>query len=406
MRSTFKWLALSSASLLAACGGDTGVQTVGNVAPPAGGTPTPTHSFVAPTDPKTYEGLGAVEHYQYSTRSDSSGQSGQLYAGDANTVRDSGISISYNPRDAIFELTINRPLGDVSVSAFRFQDPAHRTNFPQGGTPALTLSGIHYLQVGSGTGNTLDPTSPYYTARAAQSGYTVGDKGFSSTVSTLFYQQPGTTTSYVTYAGFVSNTISATEDQDSATSPLYLKENYSFDRAAFVFGERTPNSAVPSTGSATYTGDMLATMVYNPAHGINPNFPTYFQWIQGSQSTLINFGTMTFKTDLLGTVLAPTLDAYTNGSFAMAAGSTFSASASGTIDLVNKGGFTGGFTCATFNGSCGATPVTGNPLVIAGSSLDGAFFGPAAQEVGGGFRIVGGTPDQRIDILGAFTGKK
>jgi hypothetical protein len=47
---------------------------------------------------------------------------------------------------------------------------------------------------------------------------------------------------------------------------------------------------------------------------------------------------------------------------------------------------------------------------IAGSSLDGAFYGPGGSaeklEVGGGFRIVGGTPDQRIDIMGAFTGKK
>ncbi|MDB5710610.1 MAG: transferrin binding protein-like solute binding protein, partial [Sphingomonas bacterium] len=46
------------------------------------------------------------------------------------------------------------------------------------------------------------------------------------------------------------------------------------------------------------------------------------------------------------------------------------------------------------------------PLVIAGSSIDGAFDGPNGEELGAGFRIVGGTPDQRIDILGVLTGKK
>ena len=33
------------------------------------------------------------------------------------------------------------------------------------------------------------------------------------------------------------------------------------------------------------------------------------------------------------------------------------------------------------------------------------FFGSVCCAAGG-FRIVGGTPDQRIDILGAFVGKK
>ena len=68
MRSMVKLLALASASLLSACGGDTGLQTVGSVAPPSsggGGSPTPTpvstHSFVAPTEAKSYEAIGGVQ---------------------------------------------------------------------------------------------------------------------------------------------------------------------------------------------------------------------------------------------------------------------------------------------------------------------------------------------------------
>ena len=45
-------------------------------------------------------------------------------------------------------------------------------------------------------------------------------------------------------------------------------------------------------------------------------------------------------------------------------------------------------------------------MVIAGSSIDGAFYGPNGVELGGGYRIVGGTPDERIDILGTFVGQR
>lgn len=418
MRSIRTLLALSVTGTLAACGGDTAPQTVGSVAPPAG-TPTPTHSFVNPTEPKTYDGLGAVQHYQYNTQSDvngfgNGGQGGQLYAGDANTVRDSGISLSYNPRDAIFELTINRPKGQVNVSASRFQDPAHRTNFggatqPQAGVPDFTtaLNGIQYLESGSGSGNVLSPKTKYdgNGTSAAQSTYVVGDDGYSSTVQTFFYQKPGTTnkygttTRYVTYAGFVRNSISAALQQPSdPDAKPELRENYSFDRAAFVFGERTPNAAIPNSGSGSFTGDMIASVVYNPNLDIDPAAPSYLQWMSGMAKTDVNFATGEVTTHLDGTVLAPPLDAYTSGAYSLAGGTTFSADGKATIDIVNKGGFTGQFTTASFAGL--------GTINIAGSSLDGAFFGPNADEVGAGFRIVGGTPDQRIDILGAFTGAK
>jgi hypothetical protein len=94
-------------------------------------------------------------------------------------------------------------------------------------------------------------------------------------------------------------------------------------------------------------------------------------------------------------------DAYTSQTHVLDAGATFNASASGSIDLINKGGFSGQVGSASFTQGGTTTQVN-----IAGSSIDGAFYGPNAQEVGGGFRVVGGTPDQRIDILGAFTGKK
>ncbi len=405
MRRFRTFLALSGAATLAACGGDTRPQTVGSVAPPAG-TPTPTHSFVAPTEVKTYEGLGGVQHYAYATTSDASAQQGQLYAGDANTVRDSGITLTYNPRDAIFELTINRPLGDVNVAAFRFQDPAHRTDFanvlqPQAGVPNFDAARqIQYLEAGSSSGAQLTGGA-YYTGAAAQSDYVVGADGFTSTVQTFFYQKPGTTTKYVTYAGFVRNSVSAAEETPSGGAAR-LRETYTLDRAAFVFGERTGTSAVPKTGSGTYTGQMIASLVYNPTLDFDPTAPTYLQWMQGTHSTSVNFATGGVTSVMNGTLLAPTLDAYTSGVGGLAGGTAFHAEATAFLDLVNKGGFTGQFTAACFSASC----TVANSLLIAGSSIDGAFFGPNGEEIGGGFRIVGGRPDQRIDIIGAYTGVK
>ena len=84
-------------------------------------------------------------------------------------------------------------------------------------------------------------------------------------------------------------------------------------------------------------------------------------------------------------------------------------------------------TSASFGSTTNGAP-TG--VAIAGSTLNGAFYGPGGSpdkiEVGGGFRVVGGTgeevllsvptfsmyeartrvvggtPDQRIDIVGSF----
>ncbi|MES2988068.1 MAG: transferrin-binding protein-like solute binding protein [Pseudomonadota bacterium] len=407
MRSFRNLLALSGAVTLAACGGDTRPATVGGSAAVPSGTPTPTHSFVTPTESKTYESIGGVQHYEYYTDSNKVGQGGQLYAGDANTARDSGISVTYNPRDAIFELTINRPNGLVNVSAFRYQDPQHRTAFggplqPQAGVPNFASSRqIQYLEAGSSTGSALASTSPYYPGSAG-SEYPVMDDASSSTRQTLFYQKPGTTTKYVTYAGFVRNNV--TGALQTPVSGSFLRETYSLDRAAFVFGERSANSAVPGSGTGTFSGEMIASMVVNvdPTTTLDATGSSYIQWMQGSQTSVIDFAAKTVKSNFTGTLFAPTIDAYTNALYPLSAGTSFSATGSGTIDMINRGGFTGSFSQACFAATCTA----GNSLNIAGSSLDGTFFGPNAEEIGGGFRIVGGTPDQRIDILGAYTGKK
>lgn len=407
-------LALLASTTLAACGGG-GLETVGSTATGSstgtgtGGT-TSAHTFVNPTEVKTYAAIGGTHSYQYTTNDigttpntpgsySNSQQYNQLYAGNASTARNSGISVTYDPRDAIFNIVIKDTLAGIDETV-RFQDPAHRTDFggarePQDGVPDITSQSVRFLEVGGGTGTIVyDP--------AQSNTFPVGADGGTVTSSSFFYQTPGTITKYVTFAGYVRNKTSVALVQPTTGSATYLEQNNVLERGAFAYGERTATAAVPKSGSATFNGPMLASMVFNPLLDTDARSPTYFQWITGTSSTNVNFATNSVTQTLNGTVTAPAFDAYTSRVFTLLSGATFFASGSGTIDMVNAGGFIGSYTSAYFT-QPNATRLDVN---IAGSSLDGAFFGPAAQEVGGGFRIVGGTPDERIDILGTFTGKQ
>lgn len=407
-----KFLCLIPAATLAACGG-AGPQSVGSqaapTAPATGNTPTApanNHTFVAPTVQKTYSAIGGVHSYAYTTRTplpaapgqppNRSTQTGQLYAGDSSTARNSGITVDYNPRDAIFEVKIEAPLAGVSQT-LRFQDPLHRTDFggaaePQEGTPRLSAQGIQYLESGSSKSPIrFDPTESRMVP--------VGDNQGDTVAQTFFHQKPGTETKHVTFAGYLRN---QTQVRDEITNGVTrTAQNIVLERAAFVYGERTAIDAVPRTGTATFNGPMVASMVFNPLPDTDPGAPTYFQWIEGRSQTTVDFAASSFTLSVNGTVFAPQFDAFTTKVFTLQPGATFTAAGSGRIDLVNAGGFLGQVATASFTQPGGTIAVN-----IAGSSIDGAFFGPAANEVGGGFRIVGGTPDERIDILGAFTGTK
>ncbi len=378
-----KILILLGTSSLAACSGG-GPTTVGGTAVGGGAGAASPHSFVNPTDPKTYQATGTTATYEFSTTPGSQ-QYNQLYSADANTARDNGLQITYNPRDGIFDLSLKAIKSSTDITT-RFQDPAHRTAFggasqPQAGVPDLTSKGVIYFENGSGSG-------------------IFNTDGYVNEVQTFFYQKPGTTTKYVTYAGYVRNKITQAKKDDGAGG-TFLQTDYVRKRGNFVYGERSTNSAVPKTGTGTFTGQMLASLIYNPLLDIDASTPSFFQWMDGTSTTTVDFGANTFTLALAGTLGAPQFDLHSSQISAMPAGATFAAAGAGQIDLVNAGGFLGQITSASLS-SGGIT----NNLVIAGSSIDGAFYGPTAQEVGGGFRVVGGTPDQRIDILGVFTGAR
>lgn len=292
----------------------------------------------------------------------------ELYTGNASTVRAPGGTVAYDPRDGIFTLTLQDTKANVSTE-FRYQDPAHRTANAQAGVPEL--SGFNYLEgIGSGDGDmtTTDAT-------------------------TFFYQRPGESTNYVTLAGYVRNSV-----PETGTAV--------YERGAMVFGEPTAMAQVPTKGTGQYTGGMLASMIGGSAT----------QWIAGSSTVSVDFAKNSVALALTGTV-GP--GAYANqivpdSALLVPTGAIFSANGTATLDLVKSGGFTGQFQNAgfTFTRAGGTpqtlqiaiTPVSAGTSTAGASSIDGAFYGPNAVNVGGSFRIVGGIPDQRVDIVGAFTG--
>ena len=405
---------LASTSLLAACsgGGATGITSAPN--PVTGGTANTTHTFANPKQAKTYSGVGGNHVYEYNTddRLPTRNQQGELYAGKTTTVRASSISVAYDPADAVYTLTVKDNLTQADTQT-RFQDPASRTDFggaiePQWGTPKLSNTNVRYLQAGDG-----EPTSPF---RKSGAGFVnegdnqnapTGTAGSSYQAASLFLLKPGTETQYVTFAGYIRNSLGFREFTLEGETVANNQTNWHLERGAFAFGENTPNDGVPITGTGSFNGSMLATMVFNPTiDGQDPSgladVPTYFQWIEGSANLAVNFAASSFALSLNGKVLEPFYDYWTEPHVSVIPeGATFTAAGKGDINMINFGGFKGFFESAGFT-----SPEGNRSVAIEGSTIDGTFYGPAAQEAGGGFRIVGGNPDERIDILGAFVGKK
>jgi len=398
-------IVLMAATALSACGG-AGPNSAGSTAPGAAGTGTGLGlgagdakfaGFAALNIDGNYSGTGGTQSYSYSTDERQIGQYDQLYQGNANKPGSGEITLAYSARDGIYTLTVNDSRAGTSANA-RFQDPAHRVNlFGTTGAPNLDAQNYRYMSVGSSTG-------------------VVGEIGGTLTFTEMFYQVPGTSTKYVSLAGYLRGNFST--NALSIGNVAYKQDTFKWERGALAYGATTTPSAIPTTGTGTFTGSMLATMVNNPGGFGND---TFGQWISGTSSATVDFGKNSIGLSLRGTVSDALYDRYSTGSPFIPDGSTFAANGTGTLSTIGARTFAGTFTDATFTSPTGTvierltppasvTEVVGNRAlpnaVIAASSFDGQFYGPAAEEVGGGFRIIGGTPDQRIDILGAFIGKK
>src|SRR3546814_6330800 len=176
MRATLALLSLPLLSLAACGGGGDGFNSHGTIAPSVGGvigfgdTPSgdaPDH-FLDVSAETTFDALGSFQSLTVDPQTGA-----QLYRGNASTASSPSGTITYNPRDGVFTVSIADDLAGVSREV-RFQDPAHRTDFDPAIRPVREvpdLAGFNYLAAADGaTGST----------------------------SSFFYQRPGTTTKYVT----------------------------------------------------------------------------------------------------------------------------------------------------------------------------------------------------------------
>ena len=427
---------LASASMLAGCGGGSGVSSLGSVAPATGtggtGTPTPTPTstptptpVVTPTPtptatptptptgtptptptPTPTGGPSVVTEADITTTGgtmlavqratsfkatgglhslirnlDAAGNvTSTVYAGNAATAVGEGSgggTISYDPRDAVFTLAFADEKAGVTKEV-RFQDPAHRSDFDPARIPdpsIVNLSDYNYLIA-------ADPDAG-------------GGDGYVS----LFYKRPGNRTNYVTLAGYVSHVVQPTQTTDH--------------RGVVAFGTPTPLAQLPRTGSGSYVGDFLATMVAKNADDPFAD-ETRFQWINGTTNVAVDFAALSVGVQMTGTTTRAydaDRNAIDDSQLLVPSGSTFTAAAAARINP-NTGGFAGQFTSASFAAVNANTPqvrfdaISPTSNTAGASSIDGSFYGPGAAELGGSFRIIGGRPDQRVDILGAFTGAK
>jgi hypothetical protein len=233
------------------------------------------------------------------------------------------------------------------------------------------------------------------------------------TLNTFFYQQPGTSTRYVTLGGFVRNLQVQNFDAPSVTITRV--------RGAEVFGNATPAGEVPKTGTASYTGNMLASMVSNTELDINSQLRSRFEWITGTGKVDVDFAAGRVTTNFEGRVVAaaggvPLGEAFTSeidADWRSTLPAPFEGEPWGAINRPNTGSaFTATGTATfdrtgtAFSGNVNNSSLGSAAINIAGSALDGTFFGPNAVETGVSFRVVGATPDQRVDITGGFTGVK
>lgn len=143
----------------------------------------------------------------------------------------------------------------------------------------------------------------------------------------------------------------------------------------FVHGDRTPAGDVPASGTATYSGQSLGYSTDAVDRGSAYGAPI-------DVSLAADFGQRSIAAQL-------SRDAQTSGD--QIGGVTTVAS----VDLHGAGSITtGGSFAVPLTGTVNTTPVAG--------ALDGAFFGPNAEQVGGVFSV-GDTAGQAL-VRDAFVG--
>jgi hypothetical protein len=154
-----------------------------------------------------------------------------------------------------------------------------------------------------------------------------------------------------------------------------------FGDLLFVNGDRTPSAGIPVSGTATYDAHTLALLSSSGDAGIP--FTLTADFAQRTMSTAID---QNYLYDPSSSTTVPILGIHVGGSAPFNNNGTFDIPLTGTVNYAHT-----------------PQPVTPLPEPVTGT-MDGAFFGPHAEQVGGVFALQ--RPDQTVLVQDAFAGQK
>ena len=240
-------------------------------------------------------------------------------------------------------------------------------SFPANVTFPLILGGFQRTS----TGLTPTPSDPAATATV------INDSSTSSTLQVVIpslgingvitFDGDLTSTSNLA-GGFSYVAVGSWAKSSSPTNPNDFLYN-----SGFVFGYQTPQAAMPTSGTAVFSGSGTATAVVYKTVGTEIRVTG----VKGDASISANFAS--------GAI---------NGSLTQMLVSTASSGSNREPwnDVSVTGNIAAGST--TFNGSTAAASSPGTPMSLSGSAagkINGAFFGPAAQQLGAVWSLGDGT---------------
>jgi hypothetical protein len=298
------------------------------------------------------------------------------------------MKITRDPRDATYIIEIAGL--DPITAKTRYQDPAHRTTYAGAAADLAAQAETPDFVLGTLLPNIQN--TEYYSA-----GSLSGTAPRTVNKSIFFTERVGnaaSSTQYVSWGAYW---------QYDASGEISLRVQ-SLQRSSAVFGYNTLAANVPTTGVANYTGGLYADLVDGRT----------FYTIGGTSSFAIDFakdkGTFALNGSFVSAgpdpALAPRLGStfVAGGEVILARPATGANSAATSAPI---GVFSGKVTSLALGGiTIDYLPNETRANSFQGTSVEGGFFGPKADEIGATFRIVGGVPDQRLDITGAVTGRK
>ncbi len=391
--SVTRTVALPLCLVLSACGGGGGGDThvAGIPPPPATPTPTPTVSLPTGTTIYQYPATNPV-HVETSwiespaTRSGTNDLMGRLLLTPANGGSSSTRTIG--PR----EFTIGAAQPWAQQNAFGNLNFQYTLTPPAGFLPAGLTSVAASIEISSWdindaiayhyATNPYGDTPQYFGQRLV---------GATATGSQLF-SYDFTRGSAITQTSLGSgNSLRSTLDYDTGYSYVAMGEwawrvvdltgaaAGDFGNLLFVNGDRTPSTGIPVSGNATY--DARSLMLWSDSGVSGIPFTLTANFDQRTMSTRID---QNYR--YTSSVDEPILGIHVGG--------TAPFGNSGLFDIPLAG---------TANYSSTNTPVTPPSEPVAGV-MNGAFFGPHAEQVGGTFHL--DRPGGTLVVQDAFVGQQ